>query len=111
MYGINQEEPVKQHFSEKILFLFILLPVFVFSITNANAQRRAVTIKKNSPVRVLLITGVLLATDDPSASRSLAWTNSYGKAKVVTILLEHDNQAWTNPDFVKLLTQAVFWVK
>jgi len=45
---------------------------------------------------------VLLATDDPSASRSLAWTNSYGKAKVVTILLGHDNQVWTNPDFVKL---------
>jgi len=256
---------MKQHFSEKNLFLFILLTVFVFSISNANAQRRAITIKKNSPVRVLLITGghdfdkepfyafikslqgitvtevkhpnavkmfrpenrnsydvvllydmpdtiseqgkkdftdclkagkglivwhhaycsyqnwteyqnivggryhqnswtddkgvlhpastykhdvrlrvkvidskhpvtkgiqdfditdetygngtvnpnvhVLLATDDPSASRSLAWTNRYGKAKVVTILLGHDNLAWTNPDFVKLLTQAVFWVK
>jgi len=54
---------------------------------------------------------VLLATDDPSASRSMAWTHRYGKSKVATILLGHDNLAWTNPDFVKLLTQAVFWVK
>jgi len=54
---------------------------------------------------------VLLSTDDPSASRSMAWTNRYGKAKVITILLGHDNLAWTNPDFVKLLTQAVLWVK
>jgi len=54
---------------------------------------------------------VLLTTDDPSASGSLAWTNRYGKSKVVTILLGHDNLAWTNPAFAKLLTQAIFWVK
>ena len=54
---------------------------------------------------------VLLTTDDPSSTPSVAWTNRYGKSKVVTILLGHDNQAWTNPSFKKLLTQAVLWVK
>ena len=54
---------------------------------------------------------VLLATDEPTSTPSIAWTNQYGKAKVVTILLGHDNHAWTNPNFVKLLTQAIMWVK
>jgi len=53
---------------------------------------------------------VLLATDDPTSTPSIAWTNRYGKSKVVTILLGHDNQAWTNPNFVKFLTQAIMWV-
>ena len=54
---------------------------------------------------------VLLATDEPLSTPSVAWTNSYGKSKVVTILLGHDNHAWTNPDFEKLLIQAIMWVK
>ena len=54
---------------------------------------------------------VLLATDDPTSTPFVAWTNQYGKSKIVTILLGHDNHAWTNPDFVKLLTQAIRWVK
>ena len=54
---------------------------------------------------------VLLSTDYPSATPSVAWTNRYEKSKVVTILLGHDNQSWTNPDFVKLLTQAILWAK
>jgi len=53
---------------------------------------------------------ILLATDEPSGMPSVAWTNRYGKSKIVTILLGHDNHAWTNPDFVKLLTQAIKWV-
>lgn len=54
---------------------------------------------------------VLLTTDYPSATPTIAWTNSFGKSKVVTIQLGHDNQAWTNPNFVKLLTQAILWAK
>ena len=54
---------------------------------------------------------VLLATDDPTSTPSIAWTNRYGKSNVATILLGHDNHAWTNPNFVKLLTQAIYWVK
>jgi len=54
---------------------------------------------------------ILLTTDDPKSTPSVAWTNSYGNSKIVTILLGHDNQAWTNPDFKKLITQAIMWVK
>ena len=54
---------------------------------------------------------VLLATDEPKSTPSIAWAHRYGKSNIVTILLGHDNQAWTNPAFVKLLTQAIFWVK
>ena len=54
---------------------------------------------------------ILLTTDEPSCTPSVAWTNRYGNSKVVTILLGHDNQAWTNPNFEKLLTQAILWVK
>ena len=54
---------------------------------------------------------VLLTTDEPSSTPSIAWTNQYGNSKVVTILLGHDNQAWTNPNLTKLITQAIMWVK
>lgn len=54
---------------------------------------------------------VLLSTDEPTSTPSVAWSHKYGKSKVVTILLGHDNHAWTNPSFAKLLTQAIFWVK
>ena len=54
---------------------------------------------------------VLLTADNPYCMPSIAWTNNYGKSKVATILLGHDNRAWTNPSFVKLLTQAILWAK
>ena len=54
---------------------------------------------------------VLLTTDDPTSTPAVAWTNQYGNSKVVTILLGHDNQAWANPNLVKLLTQSILWVK
>ena len=54
---------------------------------------------------------VLLTTDEPTSTPSVAWTNRYGKSNIVTILLGHDNHAWTNPDFVRLLIQAIMWVK
>lgn len=54
---------------------------------------------------------ILLTTDEPTSTPSVAWTNQYGKSKVVTILLGHDQQAWNNPSFKKLITQAIFWVK
>ena len=54
---------------------------------------------------------ILLTTDAPTSTPSIAWTNQYGKSKIVTVLLGHDNHAWTNPSFVKFLTQAINWVK
>ena len=54
---------------------------------------------------------VLLTTDEPTSSPSVAWTKRYGKSKVVTIILGHDEKAWNNPSFKKLLTQAIHWAK
>ena len=53
---------------------------------------------------------VILTTDEITSTPSIAWTNQYGKSKVVTILLGHDNNAWSNTNFVKLVEQAVTWV-
>ena len=52
---------------------------------------------------------VLLTTDEATSVPSIAWTNRYGKSNVVTLLLGHDEQAWNNPNFKKLLTQAIKW--
>jgi|GEM_PF-303384 len=54
---------------------------------------------------------VLLVTDEPTSTSSVAWTNHYGKSKVVTIMLGHDQQAWNNPNFKTLLSQAIHWTK
>jgi len=54
---------------------------------------------------------VLLATDAPESTPSIGWTNRYGKSNIVTILLGHDNQSWTNPNFAKIVEQAIKWVR
>jgi len=53
---------------------------------------------------------ILLTVDDPISVPSVAWTHNYENSKVVTLLLGHDNQAWSNPNFVKVLTQSILWV-
>ena len=54
---------------------------------------------------------VLLTTEETTSTPSIAWTKRYGKSKVVTILLGHDQHAWNNPNHKKLLTQAIHWAK
>ena len=54
---------------------------------------------------------VLFTTDEPTSTPSVVWTNRYEKSKVVTILLGHDQHAWNNPSFKKLLSQAIHWAK
>jgi type 1 glutamine amidotransferase len=52
----------------------------------------------------------LLATDEPASAPLVGWTNFYAKAKVVTLTLGHDKQAWENPVFSQIVSQAVSWV-
>ncbi len=52
----------------------------------------------------------LLTTDHPESSETLAWTNEYGKSRVVTIQLGHDGRAYENASYRKLLQQAIRWV-
>jgi type 1 glutamine amidotransferase len=51
----------------------------------------------------------LLYTDEPSSSPLVGWVNSYGNARIVTLTLGHDRQAWENPAFIRLLTQSILW--
>jgi type 1 glutamine amidotransferase len=52
----------------------------------------------------------LLITDEPSSSPVIGWTKTYGKARIVTIQSGHDVPTFGNPNFRKLLKQAVEWV-
>ncbi len=52
----------------------------------------------------------LITTDHPESSETLAWTNEYGKSRIVTIQLGHDALAYNNPNYRKLVEQAIRWV-
>jgi type 1 glutamine amidotransferase len=51
----------------------------------------------------------LLTTDQPLNSPTLAWTHTYGKARVVYLQLGHDHLAYENPNFCQLVAQAIRW--
>jgi type 1 glutamine amidotransferase len=51
----------------------------------------------------------LLTTDEPSSSPVIGWTKKYGKARVVTLQSGHDVPTFENPNFRKLLKQAIEW--
>lgn len=52
----------------------------------------------------------LIGTDHPESSDILVWTNIYGKSRIVYIQFGHDNNAYSNPNFRKLLRQSIDWV-
>ena len=52
---------------------------------------------------------VLLTTDEPTSDKTLAWTRVYGKGKVCTMEFGHDGKAYANPNFRKLVAQAIQW--
>jgi type 1 glutamine amidotransferase len=51
----------------------------------------------------------LLSTTEPSSASLIGWTNIYQNSRVVTLTLGHDRQAWENPSFVQILSQAIKW--
>jgi type 1 glutamine amidotransferase len=52
----------------------------------------------------------LLTTDEPSSTPVIGWTKKYGKARIVTLQSGHDTATFENPNFRKLLKQAIEWV-
>lgn len=52
----------------------------------------------------------LLGTDEPASAPLVCWANKYANARVVTFTLGHNKQAWENPVFPQILSQAVLWV-
>jgi type 1 glutamine amidotransferase len=60
-------------------------------------------------MEILPIVHPLLFTDEPLSSPLLCWVNRYGNSRIVTLTLGHDKQAWENPVFIRLLSQAIRW--
>ena len=52
----------------------------------------------------------LLTTDEPSSTPAIGWTKKYGKSRIVVLQSGHDVPTFENPNFRKLLKQAIFWV-
>jgi hypothetical protein len=52
----------------------------------------------------------LLATEEPTSGKTIAWARNYEAARVVYIQLGHDQLAYENPNYRKLLSNAIRWV-
>lgn len=51
----------------------------------------------------------LLKTDHPQSSETIAWINNYGNSRIVTIQLGHDHFAYENPNYRRLVHNAIKW--
>jgi len=51
----------------------------------------------------------LLTTDEATSAKNIGWTRTYEGARVVYVQLGHDAQAYRNPNFQKLIAQAIRW--
>jgi len=54
---------------------------------------------------------VLLTTNHPESASFIAWINKYNNAEVFFIQLGHGPQVFGNPQFRKLIGNAIQWVK
>jgi uncharacterized protein len=53
---------------------------------------------------------LLLTTSNTNNAPSLAWSRTYAGARVVYLQLGHDHFAYENPNYRKLVAQAIRWV-
>ena len=51
----------------------------------------------------------LITTTHPKSGKPLGWYRTEGKSRVVYLQLGHDHQAYENPNYQKLVAQAVRW--
>lgn len=52
---------------------------------------------------------VLIKTDNAKSIKKIAWTRTYKKSKVFCYASGHDNQAYGNENFRKILHNAIHW--
>jgi type 1 glutamine amidotransferase len=52
----------------------------------------------------------LLTTDEPTSDKVIGWSKTYGPARVVYLESGHDHTAYENPNYRKILAQAIQWV-
>jgi type 1 glutamine amidotransferase len=60
-------------------------------------------------VEILQRVKPLLSTTHPKSMRYLAWINHYGNSDVICIQLGHGPSGYSNPNFRKLVQQAIEW--
>lgn len=53
----------------------------------------------------------LLSTTHPESGNIIGWTNTYGNSRIVYLQLGHDRYAYENPNYRRLLQQAIAWVQ
>ena len=53
---------------------------------------------------------VLLTTDNPLATKQVAWVHRYADSPVFTIMLGHDKHAFANESLQKLIKQGIDWL-
>jgi uncharacterized protein len=51
----------------------------------------------------------LLKTSEPTSAPVIGWTRNYGPARVVYLQLGHDHFAYENPNYRRLVAQAIAW--
>ena len=61
--------------------------------------------------KVLPIVHPLLKTTHPESGEIIGWTNEYGLSRIVYLQLGHDHYAFENPNYRRLLKQAIDWVQ
>ena len=61
--------------------------------------------------RVLPTVHPLLKTTHHESGEIIAWTNKYGKSRIVYLQLGHDHYAYKNPSYRLLIKQAIDWVQ
>jgi len=51
----------------------------------------------------------LLTTEEPKSNKIIGWSKTYGKARIVYLQSGHDHFAYENPNYQKILAQAIRW--
>ena len=52
---------------------------------------------------------VLLTTDEPSSDKKIGWVKTYRNSKVCYLQSGHDQRAYRNPNYRKLVVRAIRW--
>ncbi|MGM1056556.1 MAG: ThuA domain-containing protein [Bacteroidota bacterium] len=52
---------------------------------------------------------VLLTTNHPLSGHKLGWINAFGNSRIVFLINGHGETAYENPNFQKLLYNAIYW--
>jgi uncharacterized protein len=52
----------------------------------------------------------LLATEESTSAKNIGWVRTYESARVAYVQLGHDGLAYRNPNYQRLIAQAIRWV-